>query len=297
MATEPVSHIDYVSQSRLTPESVWSRYGLKTRPHITSMVFEIMTSSPHEHPGTRMSSPCVPEQAWGIRVSRIVVVASVLISMNAVAQQVQVPDTIAQRVLACAACHGKEGRATSAGYFPRIAGKPAGYLYNQLVNFREGRRQYPLMTYMVAHMPDAYLREISQYFSDLNPPYASAQLVNAAPAVLERGRELVMSGDKSKNIPACIACHGERLTGALPAIPSLVGLPRDYLNSQFGAWKNGARKAHAPDCMAQISKQLESEDIGAVSAWLASQAVPADMAPAPAASIKLPSPCGTARDK
>jgi cytochrome c553 len=49
-------------------------------------------------------------------------------------------DTIAQRSLACAACHGKEGRATSEGYFPRIAGKPAGYLYNQLRNFHEGRR-------------------------------------------------------------------------------------------------------------------------------------------------------------
>lgn len=61
------------------------------------------------------------------------------------AQQVQVPDTLAQRVLACAACHGKEERATIAGYFPRIAGKPAGYLYNQLINFLEGRRQYPLI--------------------------------------------------------------------------------------------------------------------------------------------------------
>jgi cytochrome c553 len=30
----------------------------------------------------------------------------------------------------------------------RIAGKPAGYLYNQLLNFRDGRRNYPLMTYI-----------------------------------------------------------------------------------------------------------------------------------------------------
>jgi cytochrome c553 len=258
------------------------------------MVSELMKSIRREKSKTRTFLPCAPEQAWGICVGHIVVVAAMLTSMNVGAQQVQVPDTVAQRALACAACHGKEGRATSAGYFPRIAGKPAGYLYNQLVNFREGRRQYPLMTYMVAHMSDDYLKEISQYFSDLHPPYAAAQVANATPAVLERGRALVMSGDKAKNIPACIACHGERLTGALPAIPSLVGLPRDYLNSQFGAWKNGARKAHAPDCMAQISKQLEPEDIGAVSTWLASQAVPDDMSPALAASIKLPIPCGSA---
>ena len=60
---------------------------------------------------------------------------------------VPVPDTMAQRMQACTVCHGKEGRATNAGYFPRIAGKPAGYLYNQLLNFREGRRHNATMAY------------------------------------------------------------------------------------------------------------------------------------------------------
>jgi cytochrome c553 len=215
-------------------------------------------------------------------------------SATAMAQPAKVPDTMAERTLACVACHGKEGRATSEGYFPRIAGKPAGYLYNQLVNFRDGRRQNPMMTYMVAHMSDQYLKELADYFSSLHPPYPPPQAANLPPAVLERGRELVMSGDTSKNIPACIACHGDRLTGALPSIPSLVGLPRDYLNSQFGAWKSGARKAASPDCMAQISEQLSPEDISAVSAWLASQPIPDDMTPLPASSARLPVPCGSA---
>ena len=217
-----------------------------------------------------------------------------LMSASAMAQQARVEDTIAQRVAACTACHGQEGRATSEGFFPRIAGKPAEYLYNQLINFREGRRQYPLMTYMVAHLSDAYLMEMAQHFSSLHPPYPPPQVPNVPPATLERGRVLVMSGDASKNIPACIACHGEKLTGALPAIPSLGGLPRDYLNAQFGAWKNGARRAAAPDCMAEFSKQLSAEDIGAVSAWLASQPIPEDMRPMPRLSVKLPVPCGSA---
>lgn len=61
-------------------------------------------------------------------------------------------DSLAQRVLACTACHGREGRAAPDGYHPRIAGKPALYLFNQLVNFREGRRRYAPMVYLVDHL-------------------------------------------------------------------------------------------------------------------------------------------------
>lgn len=211
---------------------------------------------------------------------------------SAAAQQAA-PDTMAQRTLACIACHGKEGRAASEGFFPRIAGKPAGYLYNQLVNFRDGRRQSPSMTYMVAHLSDDYLKEMAVYFAGLNPPYPPPQASNLPAATLERGKALVYAGDASRSIPACITCHGQKLTGVLPAIPSLVGLPRDYLNSQFGAWKSGSRKAAQPDCMAQISQQLTPDDIGAVSAWLAAQPIPADMTPSPAAAVQLPMPCGS----
>jgi cytochrome c553 len=203
-------------------------------------------------------------------------------------------DSIAQRAAPCMTCHGKEGRAANDGYYPRIAGKPAGYLYNQLVNFRDGRRrQYPLMIYMVQHLSDPYLQEIAAYFADQHPPYPPPQAFDVPKATLERGRALVHSGDASRNIPACIACHGDALTGVVPSIPGLLGLPRDYINSQFGAWKEGARRAAPPDCMGEIAKRLTPEDISAVSTWLASQPVPADATPAPSAARKLPLSCGS----
>src|SRR4029079_11647541 len=87
------------------------------------------------------------------------------------AQAAPVPDTIAEPTRACSACHGREGIATREGFFPRIAGKPAGYLYNQLRNFREGRRATPAMVYLVQHLSDAYLQEIAQYFGSLDLPY------------------------------------------------------------------------------------------------------------------------------
>lgn len=214
-----------------------------------------------------------------------------------------VPDTMAQRLAACTSCHGNQPAAAAGGgtgerrYYPRIAGKPAGYLYNQLVNFREGRRQYPLMTWMVDHLSDDYLREIATYFSAQHLPAPVLPRSGIPAAELERGRRLVTQGDPARQIPACIACHGGRLTGALPAIPGLVGLPRDYINAQFGAWRNGTRRAHAPDCMAAIASRLSLSDVAAVSGWLASEPLPADAAPAATLARPLPLACGSAPEE
>jgi cytochrome c553 len=207
-----------------------------------------------------------------------------------------VPDTLERRVAACTSCHGSPpAPAPAAGprYFPHIAGKPAGYLYNQLQNFRAGRRQYPLMTYMVEHLSDAYLREIATYFSAQHLPAPVLDRTNLPADQLERGRQLVTRGDAAAKVPACMACHGQRLTGALPAIPGLLGLPRDYINAQLGAWRNGTRRAQAPDCMATIAGRLSLADVAAVSAWLASEPLPDDAGPAPDVAHPMPLVCGS----
>src|SRR4051812_38399753 len=188
-------------------------------------------------------------------------------------------DTIAQRTLACTQCHGREGRAGPDGYYPRIAGKPAGYLFNQLLHFREGRRHYGLMAGLLETLSDEYLFEIAQHFSALNVPYAAPQPANVPPEMLQRGRVLAAQGDSQRRLPACASCHGKALTGVTPNIPGLLGLPRDYLNAQLGAWRTGQRRALAPDCMAEIARRLSPEDLSAVTAFLASTAVPADPHP------------------
>ena len=206
----------------------------------------------------------------------------------------EVPDTIAQRVLACTGCHGREGRATNAGYFPRIAGKPAGYLHEQLLNFRDGRRRHAAMAALLAPLSDDYLREIAEYFAGLDLPYPPPQTRGAPARLLERGEALVRRGDPGLGLPACAQCHGERLTGVAPGIPGLLGLPRDYLNAQFGAWREGQRHAAAPDCMARIASRVSPADVQALSTWLSSQPVPADSRPVPAGHRALPMECGSA---
>ena len=192
-------------------------------------------------------------------------------------------DSMAQRTLACTACHGDQGRAGPDGYYPRLAGKPAGYLYHQLLNFRDGRRHYGPMTRMVDVLSDAYLMDIARHFAALQVPYPPPQPLATppAPAALARGRTLALQGDAGQRLPACVQCHGERLTGALPDVPGLLGLPPDYLTAQLGGWRTGQRRAHAPDCMASIVQRLSDRDAYAVVSWLASQPVPADSRPAP----------------
>ncbi|MET0266587.1 MAG: c-type cytochrome [Duganella sp.] len=204
-------------------------------------------------------------------------------------------DTLQQRVAACTACHAVKEKRDA--YFPRIAGKPAGYLYHQLVNFRDGRRQHATMRYMVAHLSDDYLREIAAFFAAQQPDYPPSapggSSAHASASSLARGQQLVRHGDASRKIPACASCHGASLAGVEPAIPGLLGLPSDYINAQFGAWKSGARRAHAPDCMADIAGRLSVSDVAAVSAWLGRQPADNKAHPASANSITtLPLRCG-----
>lgn len=196
-------------------------------------------------------------------------------------------DTMDQRTLACSACHGREGRAGPDGYYPRIAGKPAGYLYNQLLNFREGRRHYGLMAGLLDTLSNDYLWTIAQHFASLDVPYPPPQPPAAPPEVLQRGQRIAHEGDPERRVPACAACHGKALTGVLPNVPGLLGLPRDYLVAQIGAWRTGQRRAAAPDCMAEVARRLSPDDLFAVTAWLAAEPLPANTHPAaPAAPAK-----------
>lgn len=203
------------------------------------------------------------------------------------------PDTMAARVAACTACHGEQGRAGADGYYPRLAGKPQEYLFHQLLNFRDNRRQYRPMTHLLVGLPDDYLKEIAGYFAEQHAPYPPPAKLDVSAATLEAGRKLALHGDAARGLPSCAACHGAALSGVAPAIPGLLGLPRDYIGSQIGGWKNGLRHAAAPDCMADIAQKLTPVDIGALAAWLSSQPVLEPYVPEPAGSIKLPAECGS----
>lgn len=202
-------------------------------------------------------------------------------------------DSVEARVQGCVTCHGQSGQGTKNGYFPRIAGKPAGYLYNQLVAFRDGTREYPPMNYLVAYLPDAYLREMAEHFAKLRPPFEAKGPAPADPTMLARGRAIATVGDPGKAIPPCTACHGARLTGMNPGIPGLAGLRATYITAQLTRWRVGGRHAAEPDCMKRIVSRLSEDDIAAVAAWLARQDAPGDLSPESSNLNRMPMACGS----
>jgi cytochrome c553 len=203
------------------------------------------------------------------------------------------PDTMEARLRACAACHGEQGQGTDNDYFPRLAGKPAGYLMNQLVAFRDARRHYAPMNYLLEYLPDEFLHQMADYLSALRPPPPPPTIPDVSQAVLARGQTIVAQGDPARGVPACSGCHGPTLTGMQPAIPGLVGLHASYISAQLGAFRYGTRTAAAPDCMPLVAASLTESDVTAVAAWLASRPVPADPSAVPHGSLAMPMACGS----
>src|SRR6185312_8874533 len=142
-----------------------------------------------------MGGPLLNRSRYIFSVAAMSAVALTTQLPGAAAQNgAQPPDTIAARVLGCAPCHGKEGEGTEDVYFPRLAGKPSGYLLNQLEAFRVGRRKYPPMNYLLEFQRTEFLRELADYFAEQRPPFPPAETPTLSADLLKRGETLVTRG-------------------------------------------------------------------------------------------------------
>jgi len=208
----------------------------------------------------------------------------------------QEQDDFGARLAACAACHGRHGEGVQgAEYYPHLAGKLAGYLFEQLKGFREGRRVSTQMAWYVRFADDAFLQRIADWYAALPPRTRSAD-TGAAQLTKERRRvaqNLVEHGDPAHDVPACSACHGTNLAGLEPGVPALLGLPVDYVIAQFGAWREGVRNGAPPDCMHDVAGKIPADDIRAIAVYLSQQSNSDGVRPSPAGSFVPPQACGS----
>jgi cytochrome c553 len=69
-------------------------------------------------------------------------------------------------VLACASCHGFDGMGNNAN-IPNLAGQHRDYLRAQLLAFRTGQREHPLMNFFAGQVDPDEVDELVDYYAGL----------------------------------------------------------------------------------------------------------------------------------
>jgi cytochrome c553 len=172
----------------------------------------------------------------------------------------------------CSSCHGPNGNSTNPEW-PRLAGQSAVYIAEQLHLFKAGVRNNPVMMPMAATLSDQDINDVSIYYEAQTP-----QGLEADPSYYKAGEALYRSGDRARNIPACIACHGPGGRGNLAAgYPALRAQQSVYVVKQLNDYASGARYPAAknpaqPDrngaMMLTIAKRLTPEDVRNVASYV-----------------------------
>jgi cytochrome c553 len=165
----------------------------------------------------------------------------------------------------CGACHGMDGNSTDPQY-PRLAGQSEQYIAHQLAMFKDGTRQNPIMLGFASALSAQDMRDIGAYFATQKPlpGVADAKLV-------QQGEAIFRGGDATRQIPACMACHGPDGSGNPgAAYPHLAGQHADYVQATLKAWRDGTtwgNDAHA-QIMPAIAKRLTDADIAALASYV-----------------------------
>ena len=81
-----------------------------------------------------------------------------------------------------------------------------------------------------------------------------------------KGEALYNTGDATRNITACIACHGAAGNSSVAENPKLAGQHGAYIHKQLVSFKSGERKN---GIMGPIAKDMTEEDIQNLMAYLA----------------------------
>jgi cytochrome c553 len=165
----------------------------------------------------------------------------------------------------CFGCHGPNGNSTNPAW-PTLAGQSAIYVAEQLRLFRSKVRDNPVMTALAVPLSDADIDDLAVYFAAQTPSGLEAD-----PSYWQAGQLIYQRGDKSRAIPACIACHGPLGRGNLAAgYPALRAQQSGYTIKQLNDYSQGTRYAGATAAqpaspngyiMATIAKRLTAEDI------------------------------------
>ena len=158
----------------------------------------------------------------------------------------------------CGGCHGLDGNASNPEY-PNLAGQPEEYLISAMLDYRDGRRNDPVMPNAMHGYTDGMINDVAAYYASQKPLKRYAlQAIDTYPDLRE-ARRIAKS---------CDACHGVNGNSHEKGIPSLTGMSVRYLTYSTKAYRDGLWD-HGP--MQVMTSYLTDQQIEEVAIHYASQ--------------------------
>ena len=158
-------------------------------------------------------------------------------------------EAVPAKAAACVACHGPGGTQPLQPDYPRLAGQTSRYLYLQMRDFQEGRRDNALMTPMVAGLSRDEMRELADYFSRQKP----------APQNFVANAEKARLGKLKADETLCSMCHLGGFIGQ-NEIPRVSAQNYAYIVKQLQDFK-ARRRTNDAGNMTSVSSTLSETDI------------------------------------
>ena len=145
-------------------------------PKIVGQNAQYLVNALHGYQNGDRSYPTMVAQAQGLSNQDIEDIAAYLSSLapalpplSAAQKQTlaELEKTEAgQKARVCTSCHGEDGNSIDPQY-PRLAGQYSGYIAQILHEYKDGRRNNPIMKGMVTTLSDQDIEQISSYFANL----------------------------------------------------------------------------------------------------------------------------------
>lgn len=168
-----------------------------------------------------------------------------------------------QKSAACAACHGVDGNSSNAEW-PKLAGQNPQYLYKQLMDYKENRRENALMAGQVAALSDQDMQDLAAYFSSQAGTPGSVD-----PAYVALGETVYRGGNLKTGVAACSACHGPTGVGNPAAkFPKISGQHSVYVKQQLLNYRDEQRRNDPSAMMRNIASKMSVAEIEAVSNYV-----------------------------
>ena len=148
----------------------------------------------------------------------------------------------------CGVCHGLDGNSPAAA-FPNLAAQNARYLYLQLKDFKEGRRNDPLMSPIAKQLEKKDMQALAKHFSEQK----------LKPVAFKADNARASAGKKISDDALCPMCHLGGLIGQ-NEIPRVAGQHPEYVRKQLIDFRARNRTNDAGN-MTAYSSNLTDEDI------------------------------------